>query len=432
MRISYVTASICLCITVFCPAQEQSHSNTQGIKKEQLNGDGQQLTHNYHDKLDQKKFLAAVKSGNVNSLKNYLVAGFLPDTCDEYGKTALHYATSKGHAHAAALLLLYGADYTKKDKSGKTALDASRIPYETLHEIRELMQSLPSPSFRKVTTNEWVRVIEEKLNRDGIVKISDFIAEHELKILQNDFEAFIEYTNKIPQETLFASRVAEEFYSNDEQALITNNPFKYSPFLTALCCNPIITSIINNYLGKIGYVTKGWAARYFPGGKSGAGVFSWHHDAAGKRLKMMILLRDVNEDSRYMQYATGTHVLHYPYRCYQENTGLDLASYQKNLEQESTIFKAIGKAGDIFLFDTNGIHTATARNGNGRDAFLITYTADKSHIWGCSLTPDLQQQASQNPHHPFYRMACIVQTRGSLTPYHKRWVKSLINLESWL
>lgn len=45
-----------------------------------------------------------------------LAAGATPDTANSGGRTALHYAASKGHLGVAKALLQAGADLKKKDK----------------------------------------------------------------------------------------------------------------------------------------------------------------------------------------------------------------------------------------------------------------------------------------------------------------------------
>ena len=54
-------------------------------------------------------------------------AGADLDTQDPKGRTPLHRATYEGHANAAEVLLAEGADTTKLNNSGKTALEIARL-----------------------------------------------------------------------------------------------------------------------------------------------------------------------------------------------------------------------------------------------------------------------------------------------------------------
>ena len=80
----------------------------------------------------------ATKSGNIESVKQYLDAGAIVNAKDEDGWIALHYAALEGHKDIVELLIDKGADVNAKN-SGKTSLDWAIINDET--EIADLLRN---------------------------------------------------------------------------------------------------------------------------------------------------------------------------------------------------------------------------------------------------------------------------------------------------
>ncbi len=77
----------------------------------------------------------------------------------------------------------------------------------------------------------------------------------------------------------------------------------------------------------------------------------YHHDMVGHRLKILILLDDVYENGRCTAYTVGTHKVRW------KNYDYDQSRYDSDeIEKKFEIIKFYGKKGDIFLFDTNGLH----------------------------------------------------------------------------
>ena len=67
----------------------------------------------------------AVKTGNIDAVKQHLDTGVDVNAKDRWGMTPLHYATSKGHKEIAELLIAKGADVNVKRRDGQTALDSA-------------------------------------------------------------------------------------------------------------------------------------------------------------------------------------------------------------------------------------------------------------------------------------------------------------------
>src|SRR6185295_5649697 len=110
--------------------------------------------------------------------------------------------------------------------------------------------------------------------------------------------------------------VTDEYVDPEACIYASNEPFAISRALLEVCLKPVLTSLIDHYLGKQAYITQGVAFRLEPNPKTGFGSFQWHHDAWGKRINMMIILTEVGEGDQYMTYAKGSHRLRHSFDKY--------------------------------------------------------------------------------------------------------------------
>jgi hypothetical protein len=74
-----------------------------------------------------------------------------------------------------------------------------------------------------------------------------------------------------------------------------------------------------------------------------------YHADGFRQLSVMLFLDDVSEQDIFMKYALGSHVNMQP--TYDRSL-----IEQELVESKYQIFNVIGKVGDIFLFDTEGLH----------------------------------------------------------------------------
>ena len=65
----------------------------------------------------------AVKTGNIDAVKQHFDTGVDVNAKDRWGMTPLHWAARKGHKEVAELLLTKGADVNAKANDGTTPID---------------------------------------------------------------------------------------------------------------------------------------------------------------------------------------------------------------------------------------------------------------------------------------------------------------------
>jgi hypothetical protein len=161
-------------------------------------------------------------------------------------------------------------------------------------------------------------------------------------------------------------------------------------------------------------------------------MFNWHHDMEERRLKVMILLTDIGQSDQYMSYVVGSHSIFHPYEMFFRNAcGLE---YCRSHLGELEIVNTVGKAGDIFFFDSNGAHRANRRlEGAVRDVFFIEFAANKSQVWGGDIDRARIDAMSRTGFNPFERMLAA-RKKWTLQIARKAptWIETLPRLDAWL
>jgi hypothetical protein len=223
----------------------------------------------------------------------------------------------------------------------------------------------------------------------------------------------------------------EEHFWPADRAYVTNNAFKYSPDLVRLCCNASLVEAANHYLGKRAFVQRGVGMRYLPVATPDHDMFGWHHDMEERRFKVMVLLSDVSESDQHMSYVIGSHQLYHPYTMFFDNV-CSLEYCRRHLEKIE-IYDAVGLAGDVFVFDSNGAHRGNRRpTARVRDVFLVEFTGDRSDVWGGDVDPRLLETIGTEDN-PFERMVTAEKKwNRPTTRQAPTWVENLPHVERWV
>ncbi len=333
------------------------------------------------------EFDAAIHAGSIRDVEQLLIRGADPSARDREGNPLLRVAAAAGHAQVAAVLLAHGANFEAADTEGRAALCPEVIGLETLHHIRQRYHRYtPAQEWRPAGCAGLLAEFAEPLQRDGIIRLTGLLDDASLKEMQADFGRFVARLNQriLRGQGLFRHYDEEEHFWSRDRAYVSNNAFHHSASLARFCSRADLLGLIEVYLGRLPHLTRAVAMRYLPDEEKSHDMYGWHHDMEDRRLKVLVLLTDVGTDDQYMSYVLGSNRLYHPYRMFLENP-CPLAYCEQQLGQVN-ILNTIGRAGDVFLFDSNGSHRGNRRpEGAVRDAWFVEYSTDLSDVWGGDL-----------------------------------------------
>lgn len=379
--------------------------------------------------------VVAARAGDVERIDALLDAGESIDGCNGHGQSALHIAARCSRVEAAARLLARGASHDRKDARGRRPLDPANVDPETLHRIRQELRRTPLLPDDRLALDFGPRGAPwlEQLRREGIVQIPGLVPPAELASMQREFEGFVEVLDHERALGRGDKRAydEEEHWWPDDRAYITNNAFKHSPSLTRFFCDPRLTSLARSYYGRHAFITRGVAMRYLPLEERHKDMFGWHHDLEDRRLKALVLLTDLTSEGQVMSYVRGSHALRHSYRMFFRND-VELARCETALGKLE-IVETTGRAGDVFFFDSNGIHRGNRRSDAPvRDTFFVEYGVDTSNIWGGDPPRELVEALSTPGNTPFAELlAASRKWERPMTRKHPTWIENLHSIDAW-
>ncbi|MBT5032693.1 MAG: hypothetical protein HOM55_10405, partial [Proteobacteria bacterium] len=269
------------------------------------------------------------------------------------------------------------------------------------------------------------------LAEKGIAKLSGCITTELLHALKQQFGEFPrKLDNKIAKgEGNKTHYDEEEHYWSENKAYVSNNAFRYSESLIEVACRQPLVTIAQNYFAKPVLVKRAIAMRYLPSSVMGNDMFTWHHDVEDKQMKVMILLTDVSDSDQYMSYIERSHIPYRPFENY---------SHNKLKPEDSTTptnrFLATGIAGDMFLFDSNGLHSANRFNSAAiRDVFILEYGCDDSDIAGGAVRAAAMGRYPVDGTHPLSAMANTTPFWAiPITRKNHTWIENLPFPGTWI
>lgn len=389
--------------------------------------------------MSENPVLQAVEQDATDRLVELLEVGADPNALDADGDTALHRAAARGRVCAAALLLAYGADWRLANRAGQFPLAVGRIDVDVLHRIRQAYHRLAVEPFRNCEPQSaqaaaWVA----KLRGDGIARIEDLIASAELRRLQADNRRVIMRMrlDRLLKRNPFQYYDQRRYWRGEHRAYVYNDALVHSDTLVRLCCHPLLVETANHYLGKPAHIKRVYGMHYLPSGHIETHQFGWHHDMEERMLKVMILLTDVGERDQYMSYVAGTHNVLHPYPHFLQNK-LDYEYYGLS-PHDARVVNTVGRAGDLFLFDSNGMHRGNRSPGRVRDALFIEYTVDgnQNNIWGSELPAERLDTLVTAARHPLAafrgRTPKWVRVRDQAPRKRPTWAEFLEDPANWI
>jgi len=158
---------------------------------------------------------------------------------------------------------------------------------------------------------------------------------------------------------------------------------KLAPLEKWLREDKAIPSALSAYLGGEA-VLHGYKAVHLPATLSTDAYVSahWHHDRAGRRLKLFILLHDVDaKEGHPTQVAKGSHDLLYYWHEEFAHSRYTNEYVQSNFDVELLA----GQAGNAYVFDTNTVHKGTPEGSREREVVIVEF----HHAAKCGIIDNL-------------------------------------------
>jgi len=199
--------------------------------------------------------------------------------------------------------------------------------------------------------------IFKNLSRDGFVRIDDFGLD-------------MDELDKTANWALSQRKQKNITVVLDDGACVMARP--PIPALEPLLSNQTVNQAIRGYLGQDS-VMHGYKILRLSKRMKGADNYiaaDWHHDRAGRRLKLFVFLHDVaNEGGRPTEVANGTHnLVYYEFEQYATSRYDD-----KFIQDNFDIHRLGGKRGGGFIFDTNTIHRGSPFGDHKRETIILEY-----------------------------------------------------------
>jgi hypothetical protein len=227
---------------------------------------------------------------------------------------------------------------------------------EVLHRMPE---SGYSWRFAEGPAGEKARAGLDVLRRDGIVILPEHFTGERLERLKSSFHNATD--GKVNPYT------PDSLYNED----VMQDP----AFLDAAVDDTILEIVGGYYRRRFG-IGRASVSRLMPTPPVRHSSYSWHHDARGRQLHMMLLLSDVTSNGQRMSYLKGSQN-----RYYSHYRGIVKTQFDNDLNAESVssdrIAEVVGKAGTVAIFDANGLHSGNRNDKELRDTLTFCYVSKK-------------------------------------------------------
>jgi len=397
-----------------------------------------------------KDLFSALQSQKIEDVKRCVQLGANVNSRNKEGETALQVSVQIENSLIAAFLLRMGADYKAMGSGGNAPFEEASDSF--IHDVRYEYQRWPTPEYKGLDIPTEIEPMLHTLNTDGIVALRGFLNSKTLAHIQSEFNTasdeirnagpnpYKSYWKDLPGHlTKFPLRKYST--KTETTSILDIFSFEHGLDLMKMMSHPKLTTLVNHYLGEEGYLRDAIAYRYVSG-DTGSYTGKWHIDGFGKQLHIMILLTDIGEDDQYLNYVKGAHKIKYPYEFFESRVPEHQFLYS-NLEDckkrmgdsELEFFCGTGKAGDVFLFDTNAVHRARRSNGKSRDVIIASYAPKNGMTWNLPLPKEaVENNALGEGVKTFDQIIELnkADPNGDVFPELVSWVKSLRHLNKWV
>ena len=199
------------------------------------------------------------------------------------------------------------------------------------------------------------------LQRDGIVILPNYFLPEKLKEFRSAFEN--------------ATRDRSNKYSPD--SFYNDDILPVDPVFADAAMNNFLLEIIGTYFQRPFGLAIAAATRLLPTPPVRQGSYRWHHDARGRQINLMIFLSDVTAKGQRMSYLRASHNQYYGYY-----RGVAFPMFDGEMLSSSNdrVIEAVGHAGTVALFDSNGLHSGNRNDVEVRDTLNINYVTARRHF----------------------------------------------------
>ncbi len=232
-----------------------------------------------------------------------------------------------------------------------------------IYMAKEVLHRMPesgySWSFARGAESAKAKEALETLRRDGIVMLPEHFTGEKLEQLKCSFhEATDGKVNPYTPDSLY------------------NEDIMQDPVFLDAAVDDTILEIVGGYYRRRFGIGRASVSRLMPTPPIRHSSYSWHHDARGRQLHMMLLLSDVTSNGQRMVYLKGSQN-----RYYSHYRGIVKTQFDKDLGAENIspdrIVEVIGKAGTLAIFDANGLHSGNRNDKEMRDTLTFCYVSKK-------------------------------------------------------
>ena len=95
------------------------------------------------------------------------------------------------------------------------------------------------------------------------------------------------------------------------------------------------------------------------------------------------------------------------------------------------VLNCLAKPGDIYIFDSNGMHSGNRTNGRTPDTFTIVYTRLSDAVWAHRIPPEFLAGFSERQLQPLKWILQQDRRKRSLAPPVNSWVDGLFRIDKW-
>ncbi|MGI9603831.1 MAG: phytanoyl-CoA dioxygenase family protein [Acidimicrobiales bacterium] len=306
-------------------------------------------------------------------------------------------------------------------------LDPAAVPHLRQAELHRLRLAYQDAVAARAEWPESLAPVQAGLEVDGVYVLRDHVPAPTLATMVADMNAFV---GRMYADGHISDRYQDrEGVWADDAAVISNDAFAWSPELVQLAAGTDLLEVARCYLGADPVIQRAQAMHYEPHEPSDRHQFRWHHDLEGRRLKAMILLTDVGAADQPMLYVRRSHRQHHSIHRYRDNRLRP--SYARRRSGQVDVTALTGNAGDVILFDSNGLHRGLRRpTGAARDVLVLEYALAGSTLMGGCPDPDAVGALSESGRSAFAPMV-------DATPVWERkvsaggWIDQLAVPERW-